>query len=100
MDGIPVKHKLKLNDAQSEFIMISSPLNRKEINGIKIKIGEETLIASDSVKNVGVVMDCCVLFGQLTVRKLKTRRGRAYSEIARPVVREVLWSFCSVSLKV
>ena len=38
--------------------MISSPHNRKELNGIKIKIGDETVIASDSVKNLGVAMDC------------------------------------------
>lgn len=53
-----VKHKLKLNDDKSEFIRLSSPHNNKEINGIKIKIGEETLIASNSVRNLGVLMDC------------------------------------------
>ena len=38
--------------------MVSSPHNRKELNGVKIKIGDETLIASNSVRNLGVVMDC------------------------------------------
>ena len=55
MDG---ETQVKLNDDKSEFIRISSPHNSKEINGIKIKIGEETLIASSSVRNLGVVMDC------------------------------------------
>ena len=43
------KHKLKLNDDKSEFIMISSPHNRKEINGLKVQIGEETLIVFDII---------------------------------------------------
>ena len=51
------KHKLKLNDDKTEFITLSSPHNNKLINGIQIKIGDETIIASKSVKNLGVVMD-------------------------------------------
>lgn len=35
-----IKHKLKLNDDRTEFITISSPHNKHEINGLKIKIGE------------------------------------------------------------
>lgn len=53
-----VEHKLKLNDDKTEFIVISSPHNKKEINGLKIKIGEETIISSASVRNLGVVFDC------------------------------------------
>lgn len=52
-----VIHKLKLNDDKSKLIMISSPFSRKESNGIQIKIGDETLLASNSVKNLGVIMD-------------------------------------------
>ena len=50
-------HKLKLNDDKTEFIMISSPHNNNEINTMKIKIGEETVSASKSVRNLGVVFD-------------------------------------------
>ena len=52
-----IKHKLKLNDDKTEFITISSPHNSKEINGLKIKIGDETIISSQSVRNLGVVVD-------------------------------------------
>ena len=53
-----VKQKLKLNEDKTEFIIISSPHNKKELNGIKIKIGNETVIASHSARNLGVVFDC------------------------------------------
>ena len=53
-----VKQKLKLNDDKTEFIVISSPHNRKELNAIKIKIGDETICASHSARNLGVIMDC------------------------------------------
>ena len=53
-----IKHKLKLNDDKTEFITISSPHNKNEINGLKIKIGEESIVSSTSVRNLGVIMDC------------------------------------------
>ena len=52
-----VQHKLKINDDKTELIMISCPYNNNEINAMKIKIGEETVIASKNVKNLGVVCD-------------------------------------------
>ena len=48
-----VKHKLKLNDDKAEFIMISPAHNKKELNGVKIKIGEDTVIAPNNVRNLG-----------------------------------------------
>ena len=53
-----IKHKLKLNDDKTEFITVSSPHNKSEINGLKIKIGEESIASSKSVRNLGVIMDC------------------------------------------
>ncbi len=53
-----VTHKLKLNDDKTEFITISSPYNKNDINGLKIKIGDESILASKSVRNLGVIMDC------------------------------------------
>ena len=53
-----IKHKLKLNDDKTEFITISSPHNKNEINGLKIKIGEESIVSLTSVRNLGVIMDC------------------------------------------
>ena len=53
------KHKLKLNDDKTEFIVISSPHNSKELNSLSlgIKIGNETITTSKTVRNLGVVMD-------------------------------------------
>ena len=52
-----VHHKLKLNDDKSEFIVISSPHNKKEVNSINIKIGDKVLSASCNVRDLGVVID-------------------------------------------
>ena len=53
-----VTHKLKLNDDKTDFIVISSPHNNKEINSVQIKIGNETINTSKTVRNLGVVFDC------------------------------------------
>ena len=45
------QHKLNLNDDKTEFITVSSPYNNNEINGVKIKIGKETVIASKNARN-------------------------------------------------
>ena len=50
-------NKLKLNDDKSEFIMISSPHNKKTLESPEIRIGNEILPTSDSVRNLGVMMD-------------------------------------------
>lgn len=50
-------HRLKLNDDKTEFITISSPHNNREMNSLNIKIGDETIIASRSVRNLGVIFD-------------------------------------------
>jgi len=50
-------HKLKLNDDKTEFITISSHHNNRDINTLNIKIGDESIIASKSVRNLGVIFD-------------------------------------------
>ena len=52
-----VSHKLKLNDDKTEFIIISSPHNSKEVNQLSIKIGNETIVTTKSVRNLGFIMD-------------------------------------------
>ena len=52
-----IKHKLKLNDDKTEFIALSSPHNNNEINSMKIKIGQETIVSSKHVRNLGVIID-------------------------------------------
>ena len=52
-----VKHKLKLNDDKTEFLTISSPHNSKELNSLKVKIGDSTILSSQNARNLGVVID-------------------------------------------
>ena len=52
-----VDHKLQSNDDKSEFVVISSPYNKKEVNYITIKIGDEILSASSNVRDLSLVID-------------------------------------------
>ena len=52
-----IKHKLKLNDNKTELIVISSPYMSKELNTIKVSIGNEMVTCSRNVRNLGFIMD-------------------------------------------
>ena len=52
-----VANKLKLNDDKSEFIILSSKYHRAVAQKLSLIIGDETLPASSSVRNLGVIMD-------------------------------------------
>ena len=55
-----IENKLKLNDDKSEFILISSPHNKKKFDGndaLSLSIGPEIVNATNSVRNLGVMMD-------------------------------------------
>lgn len=52
-----VKNKLKLNDDKTEFMLISSPHNKKQLHSLSINIGSEIVNSSSSARNLGVVMD-------------------------------------------
>ena len=51
-----IKHKLKLDDEKTEFITLLSHDN-KEINCMKIQIGQETIVALKHVCNLGLIID-------------------------------------------
>jgi len=52
-----IENKLKLNDDKSEFMLISSPHNKKKFDALSINIGSEVVEAKESVRNLGVMMD-------------------------------------------
>jgi hypothetical protein len=52
-----VANKLKLNDDKSEFILISSPHNKKKFDQLSIHIGPEIVDVTHSARNLGVMMD-------------------------------------------
>lgn len=52
-----IENKLKLNDDKSEFILISSPHNKQKFDMLSINIGPEIVNVTDSVRNLGVMMD-------------------------------------------
>ena len=47
-----VENKLKLNDDKSEFMLISSPYNKKTFNSLSIHIGPEIVKATNSARTV------------------------------------------------
>ena len=50
-------NKLKLNDDKSEFIVIASKSNKKEIVDLSlIKTGDATIRSASSVRNLGTVL--------------------------------------------
>ena len=51
-------NQLKLNDDKTEFMIIGKPNSLKHLPSEKvIVIGDERIIATDSAKNIGVVLD-------------------------------------------
>ena len=52
-----VHHKIQLKDDKSEFVVVSSPYNKKEVNSITIKVCDEILSASSNVRDLGAVID-------------------------------------------
>ena len=51
------RNYLKLNDSKTEFMILSSTHNLKSINTTHIKIGDELVKPSSSIKNIGAVLD-------------------------------------------
>ena len=52
-----IANKSKLNDDKSEFMLITSPNNKKKFDALSIQIGPEIVDVTHSVRNLGVMMD-------------------------------------------
>ena len=48
---------LKLNDDRTEFLVITSPYNKRWLPDLCLRIGEENIRPSTSVRNLGVIFD-------------------------------------------
>ena len=67
-----VHRKLQLNDDKSEFVVISSPRNKKKVNYITIKIGDEILSVSSSVRDLGIEIDSVFNMGAHVISVCKS----------------------------
>ena len=50
-------NKLKLNDEKTEFIIFGSAPGLKKVNTTSISVGDQSIIASSSIRNIGVFLD-------------------------------------------
>ena len=52
-----LSNKLKLNDDKTEFLIIGSKNNLSHLTNKNLTIGNTEIIATDSVRNLGVIFD-------------------------------------------
>ena len=52
-----LRHKLKINDSKTEYILIGTKPMLSKVQRTDIKVGEDVISASKSVKNLGVLFD-------------------------------------------
>ena len=51
-------NKLKLNENKTEFLIIGSPFNLKNLPDIELTVGNSAIRPSESARNLGVYFDC------------------------------------------
>ena len=51
------KNMLKLNDSKTEILLIATPRQISKIDSFKVKIGDEEVVASHEVRNLGAFFD-------------------------------------------
>ena len=52
-----IKHKLKISDAKSEFIIFRSLLLRTDLSRVSISVGDSQILPSSKARDLGVVFD-------------------------------------------
>ena len=55
-----IKHKLKINDAKTEFIIFRSPLLRTDLSSVSISVGDSQILSSSKARDLGVVFNECL----------------------------------------
>ena len=55
-----IKHKLKINDAKTEFIIFRSPLLRTDLSSVSISVSDSQILSSSKSLDLGVVFDECL----------------------------------------
>ena len=62
---------LKLNNDKTEFLVITSPYNKRWMPDICLRIGEENIRPSTSVRNLGVIFDDEMSMSQQVISLMK-----------------------------
>ena len=57
-----IKHKLKINDYKTEFIIVRSPLLKQNLSNLSISVGDSQVFPSSKVRDLGVVFDQYLTF--------------------------------------
>ena len=51
---------MKLNDAKTEFLIITSSFLKQRIDDLNIMVGDSIIVSSNSASNLGVIFDKCM----------------------------------------
>ena len=52
-----IKHKLKINNSKTEFMVLTSSFLKQQFNDLQIKIGNSHNEPSTTARNLGVIFD-------------------------------------------
>ena len=52
-----IKHRLKINDSKTEFLVLSSSFFKQQFNDLQINFGNTEINPSLSARNLGVIFD-------------------------------------------
>ena len=52
-----ILNKLKINDAETEFIIFRSPQRKHDLNSLSVNVGDSQNVPSVKVRNLGVIFD-------------------------------------------
>ena len=52
-----IKHKLKINDSKTEFMVLTPSFLKQQFNDLQIKVGNSQIEPSPTARNLGVIFD-------------------------------------------
>ena len=52
-----IKHKLKINDSKTEFMVLTSSFLKQQFNDLQIKVGNSQIEPSPTAGNLGVIFN-------------------------------------------
>ena len=59
-----ILNKLKINDAETEFIIFRSTQMKHDLNSLSVNVGDSQIVPSVKVRNLGVILDQSLTFGE------------------------------------
>ena len=57
-----ILNKLKINDAQNEFIVFRSPMLKHDLSDLSVNVGGNLIKSSEKVHDLGVILDQTLSF--------------------------------------